>query len=97
MANNDPGKGALFPNSYHAEGDKKPVMTGHLFAHRDLRLGERIELAAWHHKTGGGMSLKAQDPRVPSATTQPQTPSGRASTGSGQSMADDNIPFAPCK
>jgi hypothetical protein len=97
MANNDPGKGALFPNSYHAEGDKKPVMTGHLFAHRDLRVGERIELAAWHHKTGWGMSIKAQDVRVPSAGTPPQTPSGRVAVDGKQYAdkrgLDDEIPF----
>ena len=86
--NAEPGKGGLWPNSYKTEGDKKPTMTGHLFAHRDLRAGERIELAAWPHKTGGGMTLKAQDPRVPSATTQPQTPSGRP-----VEEADAEIPF----
>ena len=84
-----PGKGAIFPNKYKSDGDQKPSMTGHLFAHRDLRKGERIELALWPHKTGGGMSLKAQDVRVPSAGTPPQTPSGRAA----EPDDDSAIPF----
>ena len=66
----------MFPNKYKSDGDQKPTMTGHLFAHRDLRAGERIELALWPHKTGGGMSIKAQDPRVPSGGTLVQTPGG---------------------
>lgn len=92
MPNNDPGKGALFPNKYKSDGDSKPTFTGHLFAHRDLKRGERIELAAWPHKTGGGMSLKSQDPKVPSAEAKPRIPSG-----GGAALDGDDIPFSPMR
>ena len=92
MAFNEPGKGGLFPNRYYEEGSNKPTMRGELFAHRDLKKGERIELAAWPHKTGPGMSLKAQDPRIPE--TKPVADTARATSRRDEAPADDDtIPF----
>lgn len=58
-----PGEGAIFPNKYKADGDKKPSLKGHIYVHKDLKAGDRIELALWPHRTGGGFTIKSQDPR----------------------------------
>ena len=60
---NRPGEGAIFVNKYKTEGDKKPSYKGHIYVHKDLKAGDRIELAMWPHRTGGGFTIKSQDPR----------------------------------
>ena len=89
-----PGQGAIFPNRYKEEGDKKPTLKGHVFAHRDLKAGERIELALWPHKTGGGYSIKCSEPRSLSQEAGMQQPAG---TATAAPMGDDTIPFAADK
>lgn len=61
----NPGDGALFANK-NATSDKAPQATGYVIAHRDIKAGERLRLAAW--TKGGGdrgrfQSLKMSDER----------------------------------
>lgn len=51
-----PGGGALFTNDKRTS-DKSPSMTGYITAHRDIKKGERLRLAAW---TKGGDGGKAK-------------------------------------
>jgi hypothetical protein len=57
-----PGDGGLFKNA-NATSDKHPSMTGYVIAHRDIKEGERLDLAAWtkEGKAGRFQSLKMQD------------------------------------
>ena len=41
-----PGQGTLWRNSYKT-GDNHPDAKGTIMAHRDIREGEVIEIAAW--------------------------------------------------
>lgn len=42
-----PGDIAVFPNKYHEPGDNKPNGKGYLIAPRDIRAGEKLEVALW--------------------------------------------------
>ena len=61
-----PGDGTLYKNT-KATSDKAPSMSGFVIAHRDIKKGEKVRLAAW---TKGGqdgkdkfLSLKMSDDR----------------------------------
>jgi hypothetical protein len=61
-----PGDGTLFKNK-DAKTEKHPSHSGSITAHRDIKKGERVRLAAW---TKGGqdgkdkfLSLKMSDER----------------------------------
>lgn len=59
------GDGALFPNKYKEGDDNKPNVTGYIVAHRDIKAGERVRLAAWTKTSDKGkfQSLKMSDPK----------------------------------
>lgn len=59
-----PGDGALFKNEYKTD-DRHPNAKGYVIAHRDIRAGERLELAAWTKDSAKGkfQSLKLSDAR----------------------------------
>ena len=62
MANDDNGKGFLFPNSKATEENKQPHLTGELVTPQ----GEKVKVAAWTNKSKKGdeyLSLKASEPR----------------------------------
>jgi len=86
---NKPGSGAIFPNKRAPENPKAPQFKGHAFAHRDLKTGERIELALWPHKTGGGYSIKCSEPRSLSQEAGMQQPVATATAA----PPSDDIPF----
>ena len=80
-----PGDGSLFKNDYK-DSDKKPDATGYIIAHRDIREGEKLNLAAWTKDGGRGrfQSLRLSDVR----TRQEPV----ADYGSNEPI-DDEIPF----
>ena len=59
-----PGEGALFKNE-HKTADNHPGAKGYIVAHRDIKKGERLELASWTRDSAKGkfQSLKMSDPR----------------------------------
>lgn len=61
-----PGDGTLWRNS-NATSDKAPSHTGHITAHRDIKKGEKLRLAAWLRGGDGGkdkfLSLRMEDER----------------------------------
>jgi hypothetical protein len=74
---NRPGDGVLFPNE-NRNKDTSPTMTGFVIAHRDIKAGEKLNLAAWTKQARTKfLSLKMSDPRG----TETERP------------ADDEIPF----
>ena len=56
------GDGALFKNDKRSS-DKAPHATGYVIAHRDIRRGEKLNLAAWTKdgKSGKFQSLRLSD------------------------------------
>ena len=57
-----PGDGALFANK-NKKSDKSPQATGYVIAHRDIKAGEKLNLAAWTKDAGKGkfQSLRMSD------------------------------------
>lgn len=83
-----PGDGALFANKNRTT-DKHPNATGYVIAHRDIKAGEKLNLAAWT-KTGGTgkfQSLRMSDPRTREENVRDAPASGP--------VLDDEIPFMP--
>jgi len=85
------GDGALFRND-RRETDKHPNATGYVIAHRDIKEGEKLNLAAWTKDGGKGkfQSIRMSDVRV-SGNEQPNV-SGNASDDAGEDDSD-SIPF----
>jgi hypothetical protein len=82
-----PGDVSAFRNDKKGN-EKAPDLKGYVMAHRDIKAGEKIELALWERrgKQGGFFySGKVSDPR------QRQEPAQ-----SGGEL-DDSIPFAPAR
>lgn len=71
-----PGDGALFKNT-KGTSDKSPAYTGDITAHRDIKKGEKVRLAAWLKGGEGGkekfLSLRMEDERE--RTTERSQPS----------------------
>lgn len=86
MREDKPGDGVVFLNKYKTDGDKKPTLKGHVF---HWKTGERIELALWPHKTGGGYSIKCSEPRSLSQEAGMQQPVATATAA----PPSDDIPF----
>jgi hypothetical protein len=61
-----PGDGTLYRNN-KGTSDKAPSHTGHITAHRDIKKGEKLRLAAWLKGGEGGrdkfLSLTMSDDR----------------------------------
>lgn len=61
-----PGSGTLWKNT-KGTSDKSPSHTGHITAHRDIKKGEKVRLAAWLKGGEGGkdkfLSLRMEDER----------------------------------
>lgn len=60
-----PGTGGLWANKKR-ESNTQPNATGYIVAHRDIRAGERLRLAAWTKEGRDGgrwQSLKLSDER----------------------------------
>ena len=62
MADDNKGKGFLFPNAKATEENKQPHLTGELVTPK----GEKVKVAAWTNKSKKGdeyLSLKADTPQ----------------------------------
>lgn len=61
-----PGDGTLYRNT-KGTSDKAPAYTGDITAHRDIKKGEKLRLAAWLKGGEGGkdkfLSLRMEDER----------------------------------
>lgn len=59
-----PGDGTLFKNE-HKTSESHPGARGYVIAHRDIKKGERLELASWTKDGSKGkfQSLRLSDPR----------------------------------
>ena len=88
-----PGSGALFKNEYKT-ADNHPGMKGYVIAHRDIKMGERLELASWKKEGGKGpfMSLKMQDSKPKGDAEPNEQRGGQAREDSGD--LSDEIPFS---
>jgi len=65
-----------------------PVMKGHFYAHRDIRAGEKIEVALWHNAS--------ENPNAPSAKGKiqdPWQPEGQSSAPPQDDFEDSELPF----
>lgn len=61
------GQGSLFKNKHKEPDDNKPSMKGYVVAHRDIKQGEKIEVAAWTKTDRNGeryQSLQLSDIRI---------------------------------
>ncbi len=83
----NPGDGALFATK-DRKTDKHPNATGYVIAHRDIKEGEKLNLAAWTKdgKAGKFQSLRMSDIRGR------EEPESRA-TVTPQEPDDSTIPF----
>lgn len=88
----NPGDGALFANKRKEPGDKRPEATGYVIAHRDIKAGEKLNLAAWTKTSGTGkfQSLKMSDPFNAEQTTRDAQ---RGGSQQPPAELDDEIPF----
>jgi len=75
---NKPGDISIFRNK--SDNDKAPTMTGYALAHRDIRKGEKIEVAVWKRdpKSGGDSFLSGliSDPYEAQSNGPPPQSSG---------------------
>lgn len=72
------GEGALFINDKkeadNPAHERYPDRKGHITAHRDIKKGEKLELAGWIKRPEGKnplLSLKMSDPRGGQSQGQP--------------------------
>lgn len=84
------GTGGLWKNQ-NASSDNHPAAKGYIIAHRDIKQGERLDLAAWTKTDRNGnkwQSLKMEDEykKPEQASEQP---------GQGPADLSDEIPFSP--
>jgi len=85
------GDAAIFKNDKKGN-EKAPDMKGYVIAHRDIKAGEKIELAMWSREgTKGGWfySGKISDPRPAKDKAETYSAGGQRSGGA----IDDEIPF----
>lgn len=72
-----PGDGVLFKNT-KGEGERAPSMTGYITAHRDIKAGEKLRLAAWTKGGNDGkdkfLSLKMSDEQRREGQQQTRAP-----------------------
>ena len=87
-----PGEGVLFPTK-EKRSEKSPDMGGHVFAHKDLKKGDRIAISAWNKTSQKGesfISLSAKDPWVPKTDPAPKR---QGDDGPRGGEFTDDIPF----
>jgi uncharacterized protein (DUF736 family) len=90
------GDGVLFEND-RKTSDKQPDARGYVVAHRNIKAGERLELAAWNKSSSRGafQSLKMSDPREKQdkPVADNTRMGGGGETSYGPHGLDDSIPF----
>lgn len=78
-----PGDGSLFKNE-RKTADNHPNATGYIIAHRDIKAGERLRLAAW---TRDGSKGKFQSLRLSDEQRRDEPQDNR------QTRDDDEAPW----
>ena len=95
------GQGSLFVNKNRT--GQQPNMTGSIVAHRDIKAGETVRLAAWTNTPKAGVEfffLKMSDPmsRGDNAPKASATPPKATPQDTGEfemeDDLDDEIPFS---
>jgi|TARA_Y100000296_G_C5142282_1_gene241766 hypothetical protein len=83
-----PGTGTLWKNKYKTD-DRHPGMKGYIIAHRDIREGEKVEVAAWTKDGPEGkfQSLQISDVYVKDGASNPPAENENPAGG-----MDDEIP-----
>jgi len=90
-----PGSGALFKNDKQGN-EKRPDATGYVIAHRDIKSGEKLNLAAWTKESARGkfQSVRMSDIRGASESEQDSaTRQDSAPNVPNSDDLDDSIPF----
>ena len=80
------GKVSLWSNETYEAGGRQPRLKGTVFAHRDLKAGEAMDIAVWDNNSENpkapALTGKVEDKReAPAAPAMAATP------------VDDSIPF----
>ena len=83
------GDGALFANK-NRKSDKSPNATGYVIAHRDIKRGEKLNLAAW---TKEGSQGKFQSIRMSDMRTEGGSADRPVPPKSPSDMAGADFPF----
>jgi hypothetical protein len=86
--NQKPGSGLVGKNKYFDAARRTPHMTGHVYAHRDIKVGERIELSLWkwQNRPDDGFTVRVGDPRSLSEEAYGEKPAPASPT-------DSDLPF----
>ena len=82
-----PGQGGLWKNE-HKSSETHPGMKGYVIAHRDIREGERLDMAAWTKDKNG---VKWQSLQMQDAWKAPEQ--GAPKDDLAPSPPDSEIPF----
>ncbi len=92
MSNYDnTGTTGLWKNDKYEPGGKAPILKGHIYAHRDIKAGEKVAVAYWQNASDNERAPlyrgKVEDPYIPDQPTQAAQPTPSAPPVS------DEIPF----
>lgn len=87
------GTVALWRNEKYEAGGKAPRLKGHVYAHRDIKAGEKFAIAVWDSNSENdrapALRGKAEDMRSPEAQSAPAP----ASIPDPAPVTSDKIPF----
>ena len=96
-----PGTGGVWTND--STNPNAPVIKGHFFAHRDIKAGEKVELALFNNESTNERApvykVKVQDPWVKGEARQQRVQEAYKATQAVQQPRDygedfaDDIPF----
>lgn len=79
------GQIALWTNEKHEKGGKAPYMKGSLFAHRDIKAGEKIDIGLWLQES--------DNPKAPKLKGKIADPYKGDGGNNLSQPVDDEIPF----
>lgn len=87
------GTTALWRNEKYEPGGKAPRLKGHVYAHRDIKAGDKFAIALWDSNSENdkapALRGKVEDIRKPDA----QSASAPASIPDSAPVTSDEIPF----
>jgi hypothetical protein len=87
------GTTALWRNEKYEPGGKAPRLKGHVYAHRDIKAGDKFAIALWDSNSENdkapALRGKVEDIRKPDA----QSASAPASIPDPAPVTSDEIPF----
>jgi len=96
-----PGRGGVWPNK--SDNSQAPVFKGHFLAHRDIKAGERVDLALFQNTSANAQApaydVKVQDPWVKGEQREKRVEQARQVVQPRRAPVDtaedfdDDIPF----